>query len=249
MGNQGSDKSMSTENEIARVDKAEDKGGEQQTAEAKGSNLNLVDIAGHERDICTEDTDVKQLSKVGPYLSVITNVDTYCTGAAHPGNSHDYKTIHTGSAQDVVITDLFKKEDVYNAMMHDKLVAKALDSANEHPRNFEELRAVLLKDDGLGITYFEEDENKPPYRLDDQMLSEFAFHHLEDNNVAVRMKLDTVGGADRNVIQELGLLLPIPDELRKDLKAADSLKGGFLMKNSDSKGQVFSKHVEYPADF
>jgi hypothetical protein len=220
----------------------------QATIKDEGKKINLLDISDQPNNMCTKDTDVQELSKVGPYLSKRTDIDTMCPGAAHPGNQHDYATVDTRSGKELVITDIFKKDDVYKALINDKLVQKALNSVHENPKNFEELDALLKSDDGMGIVYVKDNPTKESdlFRLDESVLSEFAFHHLSGDKVAVRMKLNTVGGVDRNCVNELGVLLPTPAALKNDLQAADKHKNGFLMKDSDRFGKKTSTHEEFP---
>jgi hypothetical protein len=183
-------------------------------------------------EMCTKTLDTEVLSKVGPFLSQQEDIDITCPRAAHPSNEHKFQTIV--DEKELEITNIFPPEDVYKALMNDALVKRALNQADLHPKNYYELKAALNSDNGLGIPVI---DAKAPYRLDGKLFNEFAFHHLEGDKVAVRMKTDQVGGADRNLITQIGILLPVPEKYRENFQAADRRENGqFLMKDADRPG-------------
>ena len=195
-------------------------------------------------EMCTKTVDATELSKVGPLLSLQKDVDMMCPGAAHPSNDHDFKTIDVRNQKELEITDIFKPEDVYKALMNDQLVKTALNSADSHPKNYYELKAALSHDDGIPVL-----DSKAPYRLDRKLFSEFAFHHLDGGNVAVRLKTEQVGGADRNLITQIGILLPIPESMKGTFASADKGQAGqFLMKDSARLGKHSTQHFEFDPD-
>ena len=61
-------------------------------------------------------------------------------------------------------------------------------------------------------------------------LTRFAFHHLEGDLVAVRLNLPSIAFAYRS--QQIGLLLPIPSELRQPFALAAIGHEGFFMKEA-----------------
>jgi hypothetical protein len=197
-----------------------------------------------EIEMCTKTLDEQELSKVGPFLSLQEDVDIMCPGAAHPANEHKFATIVDETALE--ITNIFKPEDVYTALMNDALVKRALNQADMHPKNYYELKAALNSDNGCGIPVL---DDKAPYRLNGKLFKEFAFHHLEGDRVAVRMLTEQVGGADRNLLTQLGVLLPVPEKYRSEFEAASKgQNGNFLMKDSDRLGRHFKSQYQFSPD-
>jgi hypothetical protein len=212
---------------------------QQQVQEGK---LNLADLV--QTGMCTNTTDTKELSSVGPYLSVKKDLDNFCPSAAHPSNSHDVNTTRNGKP--VTLTDIFKSKDVFEALMNDRIVKDAMKSVGQNPHNLDEFKAVFSNYGSINI--YEERPDKEPVsaELNANALDHFAFHHLDGNKVAVRLKLDPSGEADRNIEDYLGILLPVPPELKQDFRAAESGKKGFLMKDSPAKGKATHAVETFP---
>src|SRR5206468_2838286 len=71
------------------------------------------------------------------------------------------------------------------------------------------------------------------FELRPDVLTRFAFHHLEGDTVAVRLGLPPHSGAIRTEHQQLGLLLPIPHSLKQELGLATSRQQRFLMSDGE----------------
>lgn len=220
---------------------------------SENDQLNLVSLSADEGDktkrACKEDIHSKELSKVGPLVSIEIDTKSNCEGAAHSTDSHEFKTM-AADGKRLRLTDIFNKDDIYEALMQDKVVQSALSSINAHPKNFYELQRELSRDDGLGVSVFQGRPGKDPLDifLNNNMLSNFAFHHLEGNKVAVRLLADYGSEAARNQMTQLGIALPIPAGLKNALANASSGAGGFLMKDSRANGKETSSHRNYEVE-
>lgn len=219
------------------------------------SGLNLVSI-NKSGDTCTEDTNIKQLAKVGPFVQSRIDKDIYCEGAAHPSDEHIFSTTNKVTMEPQKLQDIFKKEDIYNALMKDKMVQTALELNKdnlyfEHPKDFDELQADLSGKDGLGLFVDDagkkdSDGNDVTFRLNDKILSDFAFHNVKGNFVGTRLLMDYTSEASRNAMYQLGVYLPIPPGMARDFQAAaNHTNGSFLMKDSAKFGKTFTKHREW----
>lgn len=215
-------------------------------------DLNLLAVSKAEVEpdklTCSERTDTKELSKVGPYVSTEIDTNSNCKESTHPTDSHEFKTVDTNVGnRRLQLTDLFKKEDVYAALMNDKIIQSALSSVNAHPKNFEELQKLLSGNEGQGISLLQNRPNKEPLdvNLNKNVLSNFAFHHLEGNKIAIRLLPDYGSEAARNQMTQLGIALPIPSRMKDAFVGADKGKNGFLMKDSKQRGKASSNHRDY----
>jgi hypothetical protein len=85
--------------------------------------------------------------------------------------------------------------------------------------------------------------------LNNHVFSNFAFHHMEGNKVAVRLLPDYGCEASRNAMWQLGILLTPSEQLKASFKAADHGKNGFLMKDSARKGKETVSERQYPFEY
>ncbi len=205
-------------------------------------NLFALSRAGSGRDgnSCKETKSTSEIARVGPFVSTKIDTNSRCDGAAHASDSHEFKTndLRHG-AEPLSLNDLFKKEDIYKALMSDKLVKHALASVNAEPGNFAELEKLLSGGDGFGIAVYQDRPGKDPldFNLNNHMFSNFSFHHLEGNRVAIRLLLDYGSEASRNQMTQLGIALPVPEGLKKSLLNASKGVDGFLMKDAEKRGR------------
>jgi hypothetical protein len=187
---------------------------------------------------CTDERTFVVLSVVGSIISLRDSSFTVCERAAHPGGesrhiaidlakpgSVGYKEGEVDLANPgkvVKLTDIFDERDVLNALLADPLVKEALGSSASKPATLAELIEAFAA--GANVT------DKQCYSVSEDMLTRFAFHHLENGKVAVRLGLSGAGPCRYN-LTELGILLPIPPSLKTSLAQAESGKEGFLMKD------------------
>jgi hypothetical protein len=189
---------------------------------------------------CSYDRTFTVLSVVGPVISLRDNNYSACERAAHPGGETRYTAIdlaRDGSVfykQDQMdvdlanpgkvakLTDIFDETDILNALLADPLVREALAGSENKPRSLDEFVEAFAG--ASGVT------GKHCYSVAEDMFTRFAFHHLENGKVAVRLGLSGAGPC-REFLTEIGILLPIPASLKTALAQAESGKEGFLMKD------------------
>jgi hypothetical protein len=183
------------------------------------------------------DRSIEVLSIVGPLVSISDNEGCDC-GGAHPSAVSLYKALDLSrpGAVDlsydgfkkrgkmVQLTDYFAEADILKALLADTIIQKALKSSGKpRPQTLAALmKAVYLQSVPVG---------ECDYELSDDLLTRFAFHHLENDRVAVRLGLSHAVETCRGSLIELGILLPIPAALKQPLMRAQSGTAGFLMKD------------------
>ncbi len=172
---------------------------------------------------CTTENTVKVLSVVGSTISIERSEYGSCPGAAHPSVNTTYESFSLANPDRVLtLGHYYDERTLYDAIAADPLVKKAMASAG-----ITSLPATLPEFLDLLSTSVAECE----YGFSREMLSSFAFHHIEGNRVAVRIGLSHGAGACRGRLTQLGLLLPIPSALADDLRAADNRTAGYLMRD------------------
>jgi hypothetical protein len=177
------------------------------------------------------------LSVVGPIVSISDNSGCDC-GGAHPSAATVYRALDLSKPGEadlgyegykkhgkmVQLTDYFPEADIFRALLADSLIQKALKSSGKRrPATL----AALMKAIYLQPVPVEE----CAYELSDDLLTRFAFHHLENGQVAVRLGLTHAYETCRGSSTEIGILLPIPPSLKPQLAQAQSGTAGFLMKD------------------
>jgi hypothetical protein len=184
-------------------------------------------------------TTVQMTSLVGKYLGVLETDSGYVPGAAHDWASTDLQTINLDTGKPVKLTDVFPEKDIYQALMNDPVVKKALNGAK--PRNLAELKTAVGR-------YRSEDGRFTLEGLGDN----FSFHHVKGDKVAVRVSLPYGVEAWRGNLTQLGLYLPIPEGLRRDLHRASTaedgtgLKQGMLWDEAERKFGNTNTFIELP---
>lgn len=168
------------------------------------------------------------LSVVGPLISLRTS--EYCDcGGAHPTMITTFQAIDlqqsaNGSVKVAALSDLFPEADILNALMSDGMVQKALGSqTGRAPPSLAKLLNALA-DKSVDV-------RDCSYAFSKELLSQFAIHHLEANQVAIRLALPHSVETCRGKFIQLGILLPIPASLRQHLRAAQARQQGFLMQD------------------
>lgn len=197
---------------------------------------------------CDYKRTFKVLSVVGTLLSFEDRYYAFC-GGAHPTVDRRFTTVNlAGGAGDlrydvgeetslmdvnlarpgraVKLTDYFDEGDILRALLSDPVVKDAFagEDAPEPPQALEDLPKRLADNFyRLGESGF---ELRPDY------MTRFAFHHIEGDKVAVRLGLPPHYGANHALHRQLGLMLPIPASLRKQLVSASNQQNGFLMQDA-----------------
>lgn len=169
------------------------------------------------------DCTIQPLSIVGSIVSY--ERDYYWEGGAHPSGSVDYLTIDVARpGHQVKLTDLFPDTDVLKALLEDKIVQDTLKRNHTAgtPRTTAQL-VELLK----GKTFGSEDNSN--FAFEDDLLERFAFHHVQGNQVAVRLNISWGAEVFRFTTTQIGILLPISPRMARVFAQASARREGFLM--------------------
>ena len=178
-----------------------------------------------ENRLALYERDFTILSVVGSIVSFQDHSFISFQHEAHPAGETRFTAIDlVRSGAGVKLTEFFAESVILDALLADPLIKEALRNAEnpDPPKTLSEL--IARTSPGVfGFKGF-------CYSISDDLLTRFAFHHIEGNKVAVRIGLSGAGPC-REALTQLGLLLPIPDSLKGALALAESGKEGFLMKD------------------
>lgn len=169
---------------------------------------------------------IQPLSIVGTIVSY--ERDYYWSGGAHPSGGIDFVSVDvTRPKHRLTLTDLFPDSVVLNALLKDKVVQETIkrNKLTKRPKTCAAL-VNFLKDKTFGG-----DENAD-FGFTENLLEQFAFHHVENGKVAVRLNVSWASEIHRFSTTQIGLLLPIPAKLSGPISLAGNRKQGFLMHES-----------------
>jgi hypothetical protein len=185
---------------------------------------------------CVQETRIAVLSVVGTLLSVRETTATSCQREAHPSGEARFVSLDLGGLAatgaknrgpaTAKLTDYFPTSAVFEALRKDPIVREALQANNVRPKSLAQLIDALASSAPVL-------DEKRCYAFTGDLLSRFAFHHLENSRVAVRLSLAGAGPCRENLTQ-IGLLLPVPQRLGHALAAAAARAEGFLMRDAES---------------
>jgi hypothetical protein len=202
---------------------------------------------------CTVEREITLLSVVGSILTFRDHFFAFCEREAHPAGNIRYTAIDlakpgrtlysidhfvdtTKPGKVVQLTDLFPDREILRALTADVLITKALkDRGGYPPRKLSALLPPILEP-------IYGDTDKGCHEISGDLLTRFAFHHVEGNRVAVRLGLSGCGTC-RECLTEIGILLPIPDSLSGPMALAEAGKEGFLLK--DMKNILQGRHTKF----
>ena len=154
--------------------------------------------------------DFKMLSVVGPFISY--QEDYYSEGGAHPSYGTGFETHHMKTDSSIRLHDIFNESDILNALQKNEFIQSHL-TEEKYYRSIQSLFEHL---DGDCNHYFSIEN-----------LRHFAFHHIKDNEVAVRIGISYGCEVMRGNFSQVELYLPIPRSLKKIFKQAK--EKGLLM--------------------
>jgi len=189
----------------------------------KNSALSIeLYAAPEDGEECDTDYSARILSWVGPIVSIAESGGGYCEGAAHPFSFIDWKAwkITGKTKKQISIIDIFPERLVLQVLLKDKVIQKHRTSTEE-PTTLVELETSL---DGGCEMYFS------------GLGMHFAFHHVKQDQVAIRLGLTYGCEAERGNFTQLGIYLPIDSMLDPTLKdALKKAKTKGLLSNTLSK--------------
>ncbi len=193
-------------------------------AAAEGGKVDLFDRSKSEPGCDGEQSD-RLLSVVGSLVSYEEFVGTTCEQAAHPSAVTLYVAVDAGHRdKKPSLTDFFADADLVRALSADPLVRRHL------PKNPPHTSGAFVK----ALT---ESQTECEYAFDPDMLSRFAFHHVEGGQVSVRIGLSHGCELARGKLTQLGILLPVPAKLKDALERASTRAEGFLMRDAQAIGR------------
>lgn len=176
------------------------------------------------------------LSVVGKVMSVEELWMCDCRGA-HPISSMGFAAYDLSRStplkpRRVPITELVPEAAVVQALLGDRLIRMALDSA--HVRTRPRTMAALLHAIGsVAIPVPQKGQTEEyacTYGVGD-LASSWAIHHVENGRMAIRFSLSHFVEICRGTMVQIGITVPVPPALAATLAAADSRRAGFLMKD------------------
>ena len=188
----------------------------------KASKAGPDDDDGYTVYKCT----VRPLSLVGSLLSY--RRDAYWEGGAHPSGAIGFDVLDAAHPKKApVLTDLFPDAEVRAALLADSIIKGIIKREKISPPN---TSAALVE--ALKLKYFGDKEDDSRFMIPGDLLSQYAFHHLEGGKVAVRLNCPWGSEINRFQSTQLGLMLKVPAQLRAPLERAASGKEGYLMREA-----------------
>jgi hypothetical protein len=177
---------------------------------------------------CTRETDVAVLSIVGSLLSYRETRETSCAAEAHPGGETIYATLNVAVARErssMVLDALFPQAAIATALRADKVVQGSLGTAKVGT-GLADLVKTLADSSPVATA-------SACYEFPQDLLARFAFHHVSDGRVAIRIGLPGAGTC-RTQLTQLGIMLPVPQPLAVALQLAANQSGGLLMQQAEA---------------
>jgi len=154
------------------------------------------------------------LSVVGPYVSY--QADYYYEGGAHPSYGTGFIAYNLNTDTVVQLQEIFDEKDIVAALQKDKFVQKYLTAEKYY--DYSSLQSLFDHLDGECAYYFSMDN-----------LSHFAFHHVKEDMVGVRIGISYGCEAMRGNFTQIGIYLPMSRKFKKMIKKA--IKNNVLMKD------------------
>ena len=176
----------------------------------KYSDSERYDYYKNSGDHYAEKLNYHMLSVVGPYISY--KHDYYYEGGAHPAYGIEFKNYNMETESEISLLDIFKEIDILNALLNDKFIQQFL--SKKDPKSLDELFNNLLISD---------------YSFGKHILNQFAFHHIKEDKIAIRIGITHSNEMARGTFAQVGIYLPIPKDLKDILIHSKNEKT--LMKN------------------
>ena len=178
---------------------------------------------------------VQPLSVVGPLVSL--KVMDEWDGGAHPSGAIWYQSIDARHpTRSATLTDYVPYESLRAPLFADKFVGGILRKKGwkQAPKTSSQLEHALD-----GETF---EAEQVEYEFGQHPLTEFSFHHVEGNQVAIRLNVSWGSEANRFQTTQIGLLAPTPPRLKSWIENSASGTAGFLGRASASrfKGRMIS---------
>ncbi len=198
---------------------------------------------------CNYEREFILLSIVGSIASFQETEYVNCESTPHPTVIIKYVARDLVSGNKVKLTNLVSEADLVTALKNDGLIKTALsnvdpkdsvarlsniveDLRNKNIKRISNLDQLMLNGLYKALEWSEIIVKGCNYRLAKDFLTQFAFHHLNNGKVAIRLNLLPNSSACQTKDIQLGLYLPIPTNINMELEQADKGEAGFLMAKS-----------------
>ena len=215
---------------------------------------------GNENRLVLYERHFALLSVVGSVISFEDHYSAMLEQAVHPAGAARYTAIDLAKSSGIgykastegldidlarpgkvsKLTDFFAESDILSGLLADPLVGNALRSSS-NPAPPSTLAELIERFSSAPMVAGK------CYSVSDDLLTRFAFHHLEKGKIAIRLGLSGAGPC-REFLTQLGLLLPIPESLRTPLALAASGKEGFLMKDQKKIARTQKTMLKFTTD-
>lgn len=140
--------------------------------------------------------------------------DWYGEGGAHPSSGSTFAAVDLAQgSNEMILTDMYTAEEIYGALIEDPVIQKTL--GGETPKNLNGI--FSMADGGCEMD------------ISARMLGSFAFHHVKDGSVAIRIGISHGCETMRGNFTQIGFYLPIPIRYKSAFAAA--VKNKTLMKD------------------
>jgi LysM repeat protein len=177
----------------------------------------LTELSG--QTDCQYDREFTLLSLIGNIASLKETESVKCQGLAEPSTETRLTAYDLALADSKMeLTRFFTESDILKALLAEPLIEKALAEADTtHPSTLQALDEALEWSD---IPF-----KGCEYQLPQDFLNQFAVHHIQKNQVAIRLNLPAASfsGCDSRNIQ-LGFYLPIP---RSEKRLFNQVRRGY----------------------
>ncbi len=177
----------------------------------------LTELSG--QTDCQYDREFTLLSLVGNIASLKETESVKCQGLAEPSSETRLAAYDLALADSKMeLTRFFTESDILKALLAEPLIEKALAEADTtHPSTLQALYEAL---EWSSIPF-----KGCEYQLPQDFLNQFAVHHIQKNQVAIRLNLPAASfsGCDSRNIQ-LGFYLPIP---RSEKRLFNQVRRGY----------------------
>ncbi|MDM8561521.1 SH3 domain-containing protein [Candidatus Parabeggiatoa sp. HSG14] len=172
------------------------------------------------------------LSLVGNVASMKDSFEQHCQALIH--GFHRFTTVDFANPEKrVKLTDFFSESVILNTLLADPIIKKTLRNARitTRPSTLEAL--YLFLDKQTIVARDTEEGGKCQFVLPKNFLTQFAFHHINKNQAAVRIALSPATPACRWSHSQLGIYLPISPTFQTAFMQAQREQVGFLMNRVD----------------
>ena len=183
---------------------------DEKVKQLKYSDPDRYDYYKTSGDNYAEKLNYHMLSVVGPYISF--KHDYYYEGGAHPAYGIEFNTYNMETESEISLLDIFEEIDILNALINDEFIQQFL--SKKDPKSLDELFNNLMRSD---------------YSFGKHILNQFAFHHIKEDKIAIRIGITHSNEMARGTSAEVGIYLPIPKDLKNLLIHSKNEKT--LMKN------------------